>query len=72
MHRKNQVVIVTLLALVLIIVQSRAQNVTANRKADKEDIYALVIRSQMEEWIRGVISARLRQKMQVTRQSRNS
>jgi hypothetical protein len=53
MHRKNQVVIVTLLALVLIIVQSRAQNVTANRKADKEDIYALVIRSQMEEWIRG-------------------
>lgn len=53
MHRKNPVLVGILIAFALIIVRSRAQDVTANRKADEEDIYALVIRSQMEEWIRG-------------------
>lgn len=52
MHRKDQLVVGVMLAVV-ITVQGLAQDVTANRKADEEDIYALVIRSQMEEWIRG-------------------
>ena len=53
MHRKNQLVVGIVLAIALIIVQGLAQDVSANRKADEEDIYALVLRSQMEEWIRG-------------------
>ena len=52
MHRKSPLVVGILIGLVLISVQSLAQDVTTSRRVDEEAIYALVIRSQMEQWIR--------------------
>ncbi len=51
MHR-NLIVVAIVAVPVLVSVHIQAQDHITDRKADEQDIYALVIRSQMEQWIR--------------------
>jgi hypothetical protein len=48
---KKRIIALILAVLIVMSWASYAQNSSANRKADEEDIFALVVRSQMEKWI---------------------
>jgi hypothetical protein len=53
MYRNTRLTIsVTFLGLFILSQHIDAQDSKTNRKADEDDIFALVIRSQMEQWIR--------------------